>query len=519
MQPQLTPEGELLVRGLAQAAATPSSQPDGEKIHFNSVAGTLYFAYEQLRNIAEYTEQHLILRATLERFLKRHMQFTEHPKKLGFELVEELTQERYLQNDSITQYTIDRIDQYVEYYLSLQRTLQNSPHRVTRDEMSRWTIQAASVTIEQLLTSPGTTGAFINFAYAHCQKAIDPHDFNVADSEEYQAALYAATHRALIKSDLATTRAYFIAADPARSQSVDAFVKANRLMDTWFDAPLTLRLARLISKNGAPLRIIHEVTLRAGDGAALIQQPAQFSSHISAVTEDEYRRTHKRLVGSIIRTLMFVFVTKALIGLLIEIPYDLWQHGVILMTPLLVNMVFPPAYMATAIWAVKQPHQSNTDAIRQHIERILYASQSPLQYRIPKRGISKGLNFTFGIFYVLTYAASFGLAIWLLWKLEFAPAHMFVFFLFFSAVSFFRFRLIQQSRELDVNDRRESVFESIGNFFYTPFIKLGEWLSSRYKKLNVITVILDLIIEMPLKTTLRILQEWVRFMRDKREGF
>jgi hypothetical protein len=94
-----------------------------------------------------------------------------------------------------------------------------------------------------------------------------------------------------------------------------------------------------------------------------------------------------------------------------------------------------------------------------------------------------------------------------------------VFFLFFSAVSYFRFRLIQQSRELDVNDRRESIFDIIGDFFYTPFIKLGEWLSARYRRLNVITTILDLLIEMPLKTTLRILQEWVRFMRDKREGF
>jgi len=502
-----------------QAATQPTAQPDGEKIHFNSVAGTLYFAYEQLRNIAEYTEQHLILRATIERFLKRHMHFTDHPKKLGYELVEELTQERYLQNDSITQYTIDRIDQYVEYYLNLQRTLQASPHRVSRDEMSRWTVQAASVTIEQLLTKPGTTAAFTAFAYAHFKDKIDASDFNTADSEEFQAALYCAVHRALMKSDLATTRAFYIAADPARSQSVETFVRANRLMDTWFDAPLTSRLARLVSKNGAPLRIIHEVILRAADGATTITQPAQLNSLVAAVTDEQYRSTHKRLVSSIIRTLMFVFVTKALIGLLIEVPYDIWRHGMVLMLPLLINMIFPPAYMATAIWAVKQPDRANTEAIRQHIERILYVSQKPLYYRIPKHVISRGLNITFGFFYALTFAASFGLSIWILWKLEFAPTHMFVFFLFFSAVSFFRFRLIQQSRELDVNDRRESIFEVIGNFFYTPFIKLGEWLSARYKRLNVITVILDLIIEMPLKTTLRILQEWVRFMRNKREGF
>jgi hypothetical protein len=142
-----------------------------------------------------------------------------------------------------------------------------------------------------------------------------------------------------------------------------------------------------------------------------------------------------------------------------------------------------------------------------------------VHYRVPKRDISGGLRFAFNLVYTLAYGASFGLAVWLLLKLDFSWVHIGVFFLFFSAVSYFRFRLIQASRELDVNDRRESIFEIIGDFFYTPFIKLGEWLSARYRRINVITAILDLMIEMPLKTTLRILQEWVGFMRDKREGF
>lgn len=519
MQPQLTPEGERLVRNLETAEAQ-LQQPDGEKIHVSGVAGTLYFAYEQLRNIAEYTEQHLILRATIERFLKRHMQFTDNPKKLGSELVEELTQERYLKNDSITLHTVARIDEYIDYYIRLQQTLHNSLYHVGREETVRWTIQSASVAVEKLLTlgSLVRTEAFINFAYAHCVNAVDYADFSDVPQEEFRVAVYCATHRALIKSDLATTRAYYLNADPTRSQTVDAFIAANKQIDKWFDAPLTLKLTRIISRNGAPLRIIREVA-QAQSSSGIISQPAKLATYIGAVTDEQYQKTYSRLVKSIIRTLVFVFITKALIGLFVEIPYDIWQHGKILMMPLLINMVFPPLYMATAIWVVKQPDGSNTTAIRQQIDRILYQTSNPLHYRIPKRDISRGMRFAFRIVYTLAYAASFGLAIWILWKLGFAPIHIAVFFLFFSAVSFFRFRLIQASRELDVNDRRESIFDIIADFFYTPFIKLGEWLSARYRRINVITVILDLIIEMPLKTTLRILQEWVRFMRDKREGF
>ncbi len=507
-----------MVRNLETAEA--QTQPtEGEKIHVTGVAGTLYFAYEQLRNIAEYMEQHLILRATIERFLKRHLQFSEQPKKLGFELVEELTQERYLKNDSITQHTVERINDYLGYYVSLQRTLHNGQHHISREKTMRWTIQAASVAVEQLLTPLPQTEAFINFAYTHCLEAIERSDFEAASDEDFAAAVYCAVHRSLIKSDQATARAYFLGADPTLTQGVEAFVHANQLIDTWFDAPLTIRLTRLISRNGAPLRIIREITAHSQQSSHIISQPAKLSTFVAAVADEQYQKTHQRLIKSIVRTLVFVFITKALIGLLVEIPYDFWRHGQILILPLLVNLAFPPLYMATAIWAVKKPDQANTDALRQQIERILYQTQQPLQYRIPRRDISRGLGTAFRLVYALAYGASFGLAIWILWRLGFSPVHIGVFFLFFSAVSFFRFRLIQASRELDVNARHESIFEIIGDFFYTPFIKLGEWLSARYRRVNVMTVILDLIIEMPLKTTLRILQEWVRFMREKREGF
>jgi len=518
MQPQLTPEGELLVRNLDTAEAQ-ALQPAGDKIHVSGVAGTLYFAYEQLRNIAEYTEQHLILRATIERFLKRHMQFNDHPRKLGFELIEELTQERYLHNDTITQGTADRINAYLEYYIKLQLTLHNGIHKVAKEETVRWTIQAASVTVEQLLNPSPKTEVFINFAYTHCMKAIDRSDFGSATEEEFSISVYCAAERALLKSDIATTRAHYINAHPTSSQTIDEFIRVNRLIDKQFDAPLTTRLARLISRNGAPLRILLEAAVQTQGSASLIQQPQKLASYVSAVADEQYSKTHSRLVKSIIRTLIFVFITKAAIGLLLEIPYDYWRHGMILVLPLIINMVFPPLYMATAIWSVKKPDQANTDAIRKQIERILYASENEVSYRIPRRDITAGLRLAFRLIYTLAYAASFGLAVWILLRLDFSWVHIGVFFLFFSAVSYFRFRLIQQSRELDINDRRESIFAIIASFFYTPFIKLGEWLSARYSRVNVIATILDLLIEMPLKTTLRILQEWVRFMRDKREGF
>ena len=139
------------------------------------------------------------------------MQFKDAPKKLGSKLVEELTQERYLKNDSVTKQTVVRIDEYLDYYVRLQNTLHSGSHHISRDVTVRWTVQAASVAVEKLLTPNPKTEAFINFAFKHCLEAIDRADFpGVANKDE--VAMYCAAHRALIKSDIATTRGYFFSA-------------------------------------------------------------------------------------------------------------------------------------------------------------------------------------------------------------------------------------------------------------------------------------------------------------------
>jgi hypothetical protein len=46
---------------------------------------------------------------------------------------------------------------------------------------------------------------------------------------------------------------------------------------------------------------------------------------------------------------------------------------------------------------------------------------------------------------------------------------------------------------------------------------LGQWLASKYAEINVIGEILDLIIELPLKTVLSLTRQWIRFLREKHE--
>lgn len=517
MQPlPLSKDGLQLAHNLQAAATVPEPDTD-EMVHVAGVAGSLYIAYEKLRNAAEYTEQHLLLRAAIERFLRRNILLRASDAKLGHELIVELTQAGYLKNDTVPLETVTKIDEFTAQYIHLAKTIELS-HRVSHEKARHWTLQVLSVCIEKLLLPHQTTDAFVDFAYKHFLGAIDRQSFPEVSDEAFEGALYCAVHRTLLKSDIATIRFYMMAKNSQKDQTTLGFVALCKTVDELFQSPLTNRLSRLIDRHGAPMRILREVITSETHPAHAVNSRSTLLAKVRAITDEQYEQVHRKLVKGVIRAIIFIFITKMVVGLAIEVPYDLVTLGHIAMLPLLVNLFFPALYMATAGWSIGKPSQQNTEAIIGQLDRILYQSdRPPVHYRVERRVTSTGLRNSFNVVYALTFFISFGLAVWALHALEFTPVHAVIFFIFFSAVSFLRFRLIQSARELELVDHRQSLIATISDFFYTPFVRLGMWLSDQYKQINVISVLLDFAIELPLKSSLRLLRQWVGFMRDKRE--
>lgn len=514
----LSTDGQQLLGNL-EAASRAADTNTEEKVHVAGVAAGLYAAYEKLRNAAEYNEQHLLLRAAIERFLRRNMLFRGHTAGLGYELVVELTEAGYLQNDSIGISKSKHIDEFINQYSALAKTVE-STHRVTHEKARRWTLQILSVCIEKLLVPDQATDGFLDFAQKHYKNSVSRDSFDHVSETEFHDALYIAVHRALFKSDIATVRFYMYnrALLGGAHQTTHSFVEVCKTVDEQFQSPLTNRLSRLINRNAAPMRILRETMAAEAHPATALTQHTNLLGKVRAVAEKQYNDTHKRLVKGVIRAIIFIFITKMIVGLAIEIPYDLFVLGHIAMLPLVVNLLFAPLYMATAGWSIKKPGPENTEAITQHIERMLFQTEKPaIAYKAKRRVDAAGLRASFNFVYGLAFIISFGLVVLLLRNLEFTIVHGTIFFIFFSAVSFLRFRLIQSARELELVDNRQSLASAIADFFYTPFIRLGQWISDQYRQVNIISILLDFAIELPLKTSLRLLRQWTSFMRDKRD--
>ena len=258
----LSEEAILLEKALKETK-THKQAKTGELVHVDGVGATLYFAYEQIRNAAEYSEQHLLMRRAIERFLQRSINFSRlHP--LGKELIIDLTQARYLKNDSVSKQTVKIIDDQVQQFAELYK--HSIKIRRNKELVRKWVLQTASVHIEQLLGHTSNTNAFSAFAYAHYYESIDRDRLEPEVSDQkYQIALYCAVHREILKSDEATTRAYALSSQilvNGPENPAAYFVELNRMFDELYADRLTNRLVRLIGQYGAPMRIIRELVFK-----------------------------------------------------------------------------------------------------------------------------------------------------------------------------------------------------------------------------------------------------------------
>lgn len=122
----------------------------------------------------------------------------------------------------------------------------------------------------------------------------------------------------------------------------------------------------------------------------------------------------------------------------------------------------------------------------------------------------------FSIFYLFTFIATFGLFYEALTLLHFNIISQLIFYFFVSMVTFFGYRVRQTAKEYQVYEK-DHFLRPLGDFFFMPVLSVGKFLSSNVSKLNFLTVVFDFLIEAPFKLLVEVVEEWVKFVKQKRE--
>lgn len=517
---QLNSIGTKLAEDLASLRAQKDihrqAAAHDQKLHVVGAGATLTAAYEQLRNAAEYAEEHVLLQRAIRRFYRR-LFLLRDPKRVeasGEDLIIELTHAGYLPNDVVSESDVQAISRAAVNYYQAYEVLHRRKD-VTYEQADQWTYELLAVEVEWRLNDNSQLQSFTQFAQSYFSETIEYDQLFNSKPDSADISLYVAIHRALLKSDDAALRLGLLKRFRQDPSNLDEYVTTSRKIDEVLRSPVTEKLFRLVDRRGAPLRVLRHMVDEHGDIDHLIRDREQLLHAFEKQVSNDYLSINKKINQGIIKSVIFLVITKFLIGIAIEVPYDYAVFGMILWVPLIINLFFPPFYMILLRATMMLPGSANTTRLVEQIDRMLYESDQPKQLvKKPNQEFGTGYNVVYGVL----FAAVFGGVALLLWQVfDFDLMHLLIFFVFLSAASFLGFRLSRMIRELESIETHQNGVTLVRDFLYMPFVVVGRFISDKYSKVNVVALALDMLIELPLKTILRLVRQWAAFISAKKD--
>lgn len=519
----LNKTGQQLLAELSYAkqaeVTTQKLRGQQEKVNIVGAGSALTAAYEQLRNAAENTEEHLLVQKAIRRFYRQL--FVTRDKQLihesGGELAIELTFAGYVPNDTLTRQQIEEFSQIAATHYDVHAKLQGRKG-INQEKANGWVLDVLAYRIARIIHPHYSDDAYVNTVFGYFSETIAPSqvvDVSI-DPDEYNTALLAAVHKALLKSDAMTIRGavldrYRVAVDG----DAERFIAYNQRIDAIIRAKMTDKLYHMIDHQGAPFRIIRQMIEDKPNVVELLTRRDVFLDEYEKQVNHEYAHIMKRVNHAIVRSVIFLIITKVLIGVSIEVPYDLLAYGMIHWQPLVINLLFPPIYMVALRLTLNVPGYANTTALVDHAAAILYGDTKLV---LNKKATPQRYSTVFSAIYTVLALVIFAAVSYGLVQLGFAWVHIIIFFIFISGASFLGFRLSHLIRELEIVKTSNNGLTMIRDLVYLPFVVLGRWMSEKYSQVNIVAVALDMLIELPLKTVLRLIRQWGAFLDDRKDN-
>ncbi|QQS38415.1 hypothetical protein IPM62_03465 [Candidatus Woesebacteria bacterium] len=501
----------------------------GENVKVSQTLGSISYVYEKIRNSVEYKGENVIRRNAVERILKRLLWEKPNLENVDFEkvsstLLKELVQAKYLQNDTIPVESIGEVAQILSKFNFI---LKNAKYLAkSKKDMEGWLIGIASSEIEDLL-DPSNRDLFVDLMHHWFMANFTWNDDELTE-EEKSLQVYLAVHRSYTKSDDAIMRYHLLTkifltwnknTKEDITQFIDNFSEIYGLIEKSLSHPKRFLIYRKVKKSVAPFDILHEVAVSEKTTLnKLVNKPQLFEENIRQVCLKKYQAIKTKTRRSIQRSVVYIFVTKIFIALLVEIPIEIYLDGSADIFPLVSNVLFPPFLMILVGSTIKTPGEKNTDIIVRRIQNIVYQKNTNKISEFALTSVNKGsrLKTIFSLFYLITFLVVFMLLAFILSYAGFSVIATLIFFAFLSLVLLFVMKIKLNANEIKIYSD-EGTIGLIFEVLSLPFLNLGMYLSQGFSKLNIFSVILDFLIEAPLKSMVEVLEEWFAFIRKKRD--
>lgn len=517
---KLNPLSRYLITAFSKQDLSSASQ-DG--MHVNPIVSELASWYEKLRNAMDYRDDEVVLRAAIERILKRRHFYGGNGKTIAAPLLRELTWARYFPDGSITDAVITAVEEEIDCYLTLRYKILTQ-HKIDEGTLNTFMYHIISSSLTYLLSPNVVRETMCNFMYHVVKDSVVLEDESESTRD---AQVYIATRRAFMKDDLALLHyhlfiQYFGSVTPesidfiARDFS-EGFAEIKRQLNF----SLRHKIFAFIKRNTPPFLILEEVLKRnKQDLPDLLGNEEKLSGQITEVCQEKYQTLRSKVNRAVIRSLIFLVLTKAVIALSVEGTFESIVYGEVMWSAIILNIVIPPIILATAALFIKTPGKDNTQRIEKTIHSLLFDKHPQIPRSITLQAASKKkksvLYPIFSFLWVAAFFASFGLVIFILMQLKFNIISQAIFVFFLTIVFFLIYRIYQTAHLYSVF-RKQHLFTPIIDFFFMPIARVGRYITEGVSQVNIFLVILDFLIEAPFKGLFAFFEQWFMFMHAKRE--
>lgn len=517
---QLSPVAKAVI-GVYEHNESANHEP---KIAVNRFVSELATWYEKLRNAMELQEDTIILKNAIVRILKRRLLLGGTGDKVAEPLLRELVWARYFPDNSLPQSFVPKTAHIINMYLELKHLILQHHPKTPEKMLNEWMFQLMSCQISLLVSPNRRKDAMSNFMYHIFKDHIEIKD----DSEDTKnVQVYLAVRRAFAKDDVAFLRYYLFSQifPELTSENIEAVAKAFPKGYAEIQHQMNYKLKEKIYvyvKRQTPVFFILDDVLQKSHDHVLetIKDTEKFAMMVIDSCAEKYKGIRSKVTNAIIRSVIFLLLTKVVLAFAIEGTYDRFMYGHIQYMGLLVNIVAPPILMIIVSLFIRTPGVENSKRILAKIMMVLHEERPQLApvvtlYINPKKTRSV-LTTVFALLWLAFFVLSFGLMAWILTKVGMNVVSQGVFMFFIAIVSFLSWRINLTANAYTV-DKGQGLLTPFIDILFLPVIKVGMKLTEGVSQINIFIFIFDFIIEAPFKVIFNFFEQLFAYLHAKRE--
>lgn len=545
---------ELLKAIYKQQNESPGNESEVPKIRVSELISKMSFYYEKIRNSVDYNEEYLLRKDAIKRILKRQLVIESIVKAsksegLAKHLLVELIRAGYLPNNKIPETKIKEVSQIIEKYIKLRNfslpslvdsfNFPNSKksgktekkNLEQRRELNNWIISLAASEIESNLGWDTVKEVTVKNIFKYLTENIKlPDDSKHQNDLEIQ--IYLSIHRKFFKLDddmlslilLKYFNGQWKKPSETDIESISKHIDSHReAINRQLYHPLAKKIDKIVGRYGVFYSVLSDVMREdpVHFYNVINNKPEIFSDLVKKSFNKRFNDSKSKLWRAATRSIIYIFLTKTVFVLLLEIPATNWLGENLDPVALAINIAFPPLLLFFAVFFIRISNEENMRQVVEGVNEITFEEKRRNEaiYLNPPVRRGRVSSFVFGMFYAITFLISFGLVVWVLDLIGFSWISIIIFLFFLAFVSFFATRIRKITQEYIIVDSRENILTFFLDFFSIPIIAVGKWLSQRFSRLNVFVFFLDFIIEAPFKVFVEIAEEWTRYVKERKDDF